>query len=134
MYEVIGERQLLDVGQSSYEYHSKISSFQQLDLSAVPYELQTLLASMLSVAPAARPSAISITGSQYFQVSSAYVAVAPLPACISNSSCKAIGYIHRRLSVLPQYCRTSRVHDVACTCLLVARQASAVYKGLNAII
>ena len=68
MYEMIGEKQLLHVGQSSYEYYSKISSFQQLDLSAVPYELQTLLGPMLAVPPAARPSAISITGSQYFQV------------------------------------------------------------------
>ena len=68
MYEVIGERQLLDVGQSLYEYRSKIASFMQLDLSAVPYELQTLLGQMLSTTPAARPSAISITGSQHFQV------------------------------------------------------------------
>lgn len=68
MYEVIGETQLLDVGQSLYEYRSKIASFMQLDLSAVPYELQTLLGQMLSTAPAARPSAISITGSQHFQV------------------------------------------------------------------
>lgn len=68
MYEVTGKRQLLGVGQSVYEYHSKIASFHQLDLSAVPYELQTLLGPMLSVAPSARPSAISITGSQYFQV------------------------------------------------------------------
>ena len=68
MYEVIGERQLLDVGQSAYDYYSKIASFHQLDLSRVAYELQSLLGPMLSVAPAARPSAISITGSQYFQV------------------------------------------------------------------
>ena len=68
MYEVTGKRQLLGVGQSSYEYQSKIASFNQLDLSAVPYELQSLLGPMLSVAPSARPSAISITGSQYFQV------------------------------------------------------------------
>lgn len=68
MYEMIGEKLLLDVGQSAYDYYSKISSFQQVDLSAVPYELQTLLGPMLSVTPAARPSAISITGSQYFQV------------------------------------------------------------------
>ena len=68
MYEVVGERQLLGVGQSAYDYYSKIASFHQLDLSAVPYELQTLLGPMLSVAPSARPSAISITGSQYFQV------------------------------------------------------------------
>lgn len=68
MYEVTGKRQLLGVGQNSYEYQSKIASFNQLDLSAVPYELQTLLGLMLSVAPSARPSAISITGSQYFQV------------------------------------------------------------------
>lgn len=68
MYEVIGKAQLLGVGQSVYDYHSKIASFHQLDLSAVPYELQTLLGPMLSVAPSARPSAISITGSQYFQV------------------------------------------------------------------
>lgn len=67
MYEVIGEKQLLNVGQSVYDYTSKIASFHQLDLSAVPYELQTLLGPMLSVAPPARPSAISITGSQYFQ-------------------------------------------------------------------
>ena len=69
MYEVIGEQQLLNVGQSAYDYYSKIASFHQLDLSAVPYELQSLLGPMLSVAPSARPSAISITGSQYFQVS-----------------------------------------------------------------
>ena len=68
MFEVIGGKQLLPVGPSLYEYRSKIASFQQLDLSAVPYELQSLLGPMLSVAPAARPSAISITGSQYFQV------------------------------------------------------------------
>ena len=68
MYEMIGEKLLLDVGQSAYDYYSKISAFQQVDLSAVPYELQTLLGPMLSVTPAARPSAISITGSQYFQV------------------------------------------------------------------
>lgn len=68
MFEVIGGRQLLPVGPSLYEYRSKVASFQQLDLSAVPYELQSLLGPMLSVAPAARPSAISITGSQYFQV------------------------------------------------------------------
>ncbi|KAL3160085.1 hypothetical protein ABBQ32_010866 [Trebouxia sp. C0010 RCD-2024] len=67
MYEVIGEKQLLNVGQSAYDYYSKIASFHQLDLSCVPYELQTLLGPMLSVAPSARPSAISITGSQYFQ-------------------------------------------------------------------
>lgn len=69
MYEVIGEKQLLNVGQSVYDYTSKIASFHQLDLSAVPYELQTLLGPMLTVPPPARPSAISITGSQYFQVS-----------------------------------------------------------------
>lgn len=68
MYEVIGKRQLLGVGQSSYDYHSTIASLHQLDLSAVPYELQTLLGPMLAIAPSARPSAISITGSQYFQV------------------------------------------------------------------
>ena len=58
MYEVIGDKQLLNVGQSSYEYYSKIASFQQLDLSAVPYELQSLLVPMLSTAPSAPPSAI----------------------------------------------------------------------------
>lgn len=68
MYEVIGEKQLLEVGQSLYDYRSKIASLQQLDLSAVPYELQALIGQMLSIAPAARPSAISITGSQFFQV------------------------------------------------------------------
>ena len=68
MYEVIGEKQLLEVGQSLYDYRSKIASFQQLDMSAVPYELQALIGQMLSIAPAARPSAISITGSQFFQV------------------------------------------------------------------
>ncbi|KAL0052017.1 hypothetical protein WJX82_006565 [Trebouxia sp. C0006] len=67
MYEVIGDKKLLDVGQSIYDYRSKIAAFQQVDLSAVPYELQTLLGPMLSVTPAARPSAISITGSKYFQ-------------------------------------------------------------------
>ncbi|DBA79962.1 TPA: hypothetical protein ACH3X1_008165 [Trebouxia sp. C0004] len=67
MYEVIAGKQLLDVGQSIYDYRSKISAFQQVDLSAVSYELQTLLGPMLSLTPAARPSAISITGSQYFQ-------------------------------------------------------------------
>ncbi|KAA6417121.1 MAG: kinase family, partial [Trebouxia sp. A1-2] len=67
MYEVIGDKKLLNVGQSLYEYRSKISAFQQVDLSAVAYELQSLLGPMLSVTPAARPSAISITGSQYFQ-------------------------------------------------------------------
>lgn len=67
MYEVIGDKKLLDVGQSIYDYRSKIAAFQQVDLSAVSYELQTLLGPMLSVTPAARPSAISITGSQYFQ-------------------------------------------------------------------
>jgi len=73
MYEVIGGKQLLDVGQSIYDYRSKISAFQQVDLSAVSYELQTLLGPMLSVTPAARPSAISITGSQYFQVRSKHL-------------------------------------------------------------
>lgn len=72
MYEVIGDKKLLD-GQSIYDYRSKISAFQQVDLSAVPYELQTLLGPMLSVTPAARPSAISITGSQYFQVRSKHL-------------------------------------------------------------
>ena len=72
MYEVIGGKQLLDVGQSAYDYYSKIASFHQLDLSQVPYELQALLGPMLAVAPAARPSAISITGSQYFQVFPAF--------------------------------------------------------------
>ena len=47
MYEVIGDKKLLDVGQSIYDYRSKISAFQQVDLSAVPYELQTLLGPML---------------------------------------------------------------------------------------
>ena len=39
MYEVIGDKQLLNVGQSTYDYNSKMASFQKLDLSAVPYEL-----------------------------------------------------------------------------------------------
>ena len=73
MYEVIGDKKLLDVGQSIYDYRSKIAAFQQVDLSAVSYELQTLLGPMLSVTPAARPSAISITGSQYFQVRSKHL-------------------------------------------------------------
>jgi len=73
MYEVIGDKKLLDVGQSIYDYRSKIAAFQQVDLSAVPYELQTLLGPMLSVTPAARPSAISITGSKYFQVRSKHL-------------------------------------------------------------
>ena len=73
MYEVIGDEKLLDVGQSIYDYRSKISAFQQVDLSAVSYELQTLLGPMLSVPPAARPSAISMTGSQYFPVRSKHL-------------------------------------------------------------
>ena len=73
MYEVIGDKKLLDVGQSIYDYRSKIAAFQQVDLSAVPYELQTLLGPMLSVTPAARPSAISITGSKYCQVRSKHL-------------------------------------------------------------
>ena len=89
MYEVIGERQLLDVNQSLYKYRSKIASFMQLDLSAVPYDLQTLLGQMLSTAPAARPSAISITGSQYFQVQhdKASTGTPPVLRCIAHLKC-----------------------------------------------
>lgn len=73
MYELIGEKQLLDVSHNLYEYRSKIASFEHLNLSAVPYGLQQLLGQMLLLAPAARPSAISITGSEYFQVHFAFV-------------------------------------------------------------
>ena len=109
MYEVIGDRQLLDVGQSVYEYYSKIASFQQLDLSAVPYELQSLLVPMLSTAPSARPSAISITGSQYFQVFSTSVYVScfahNLSMCncddVNIPFCTAFSHLYHRLSVTP---------------------------------
>ncbi len=112
MYEVIGDKKLLDVGQSLYDYRSKISAFQQVDLSALPYELHTLLGPMLSVTPAARPSAISITGSQYFQVRSKHLCNKKglcLSVVITTAPQTAVGNHAKKL-----YCSVLSGLDLSC--------------------
>lgn len=71
MYAVIAEQQLLNVNHSLSEYRLKIAALSHSNLSALPHGLQMLLGQMLSTNAAARPSAISVTGSQYFQVTCA---------------------------------------------------------------
>ena len=61
-------KQLLDVGQSLYDYQNRVALLSQFNFPGTSQQLQHLLQQMMAPTPGARPSAAAVVSAQYFQV------------------------------------------------------------------
>ena len=61
-------KQLLDVGQSLYDYQNRVALLNQFNFPGTSQQLQQLLQQMMAPTPSARPSAAAVVSAQYFQV------------------------------------------------------------------
>ena len=68
-YRFTSGKPLLDGSASLESYQARLASIHQIDLSALPLQLQETVRAMLSPTPSARPPVVSFIGSQYFQAS-----------------------------------------------------------------
>ena len=61
-------KQLLDVGQSLYDYQNRVALLNQFNFPGTSQQLQQLLQQMMAPSPSARPSAAAVVCAQYIQL------------------------------------------------------------------